>query len=355
MAINTTGNNDSVVGVTGVHPDNMGKGLLWDKATKTYYVAIDDRTLERDEFGRLKLRVSALEDNQLKLREDGLYQGSTARADLRNLYVANHGNDNNAGTREAPLRTIQAAIDKLEQGAGVYTIHLHENHTFDWVIASRPYASIYFKMYGSLTDSQFPESFPQNFYYRGYVAKNAPRPTIRVTVQERHGFIMRDWLICADAHFYGIKIDVYNKFEGYDDGSKSGSFGGFVGCKDLVELHGCILTEKTKSVPVGSGAGAYRDDVIVRCPLLSWIDTISPALPRLVESTFTSQISVISWTNGNLQGLGVFPNHESLIKTATAHQDMTRGMRQEIYDVVFDNATKSVFGMSLNWDIFANP
>ena len=51
MAINTTGNKDSVVGVTGVHPNNMGKGLLWDKATKTYYVAIDDRTLERDEFG----------------------------------------------------------------------------------------------------------------------------------------------------------------------------------------------------------------------------------------------------------------------------------------------------------------
>ena len=109
------------------------------------------------------------------------------------------------------------------------------------------------------------------------------------------------------------------------------------------------------SVPVGSGPGAYRNDAIVRCPKLSWIDTISPALPRLVESTFTSQISVRTWTNGNLQGLGVFPNHESLIKTATAHQDMTRGMRQEIYGVVFDDATKSVFGMSVNWDIFANP
>ena len=74
MAINTTGNNGSVVGVTGVHPDNIGKGLFWDEATKTYYVAIDDKMFERDELGRLKLRVSALEDNQLKLRDDGLYQ-----------------------------------------------------------------------------------------------------------------------------------------------------------------------------------------------------------------------------------------------------------------------------------------
>ena len=355
MAKNTTATGSMIDGVTVVHPDNIGKGIKWDEATKTYYVAIDERMFEVDEIGRLKLRVSALEDNQLKVRDDGIYQGGTARPDLQNLYVSNQGNDSNPGTREAPLQTIQAAIDKLEPGAGTYTIRLHENHTFDWVTASRPYASIYFKMYGPLTDSQFPEGFAQNAYYRGYVAKNAPRPTIRVTVKERHGFIMRDWLLCADAHFFGIKIDVYNKFEGYDDGSKSGHFGGFVGCKDLVELHGCILTEKTKAVPVGNGPGFYRDDVIVRCPTLMWLDTLSPALPRLVSSSYTSQLSVISWTNGNLQGMGVFPNHESQIKTATAFQDMTIGMRQQIYGVVFDDATKSVFGMSLNWDIFANP
>ena len=355
MAKNTTATGSTIDGVTVVHPDNIGEGLFWDENTKTYYVAIDDKMFERDEIGRLKLRVSALEDNQLKLRDDGLYQGSIVRPDLANLYVANHGNDSNAGTREAPLRTIQAAIDKLEHGTGTYTIYLHENHTFDWVTASRPYASIHFYMYGPLTDSQFPASFAQNAYYRGYVAKNAPRPTIRVTVQDRQGFIMRDWLHCADAHFYGIKIDVYNKFEGYDDGSKSGHFTGFADCRDLVELHGCILTEKTKAVPVGTGAGAYRDDVIVRCPTLVWTDTLSPVLPRLVASNYTTQISVISWTNGNLRGMGVFPDHESQIKTATAFQDMTRGMRQQIYVVVFDDATKSVFGMSLNWDIFANP
>lgn len=355
MAINTTGSGTTIDGVTVVHPDNIGKGLFWDEATKTYYVAIDDKIFERDELGRLKLRVSALEDNQLKLRDDGLYQGSTARPDLANLYVANHGNDGNAGTREAPLRTIQAAIDKLEHGAGIYTIHLHENHTFDWVVASKPYASIYFKMYGALTDSQFPEGFAQNAHYCGYIAKNAPRPTIRVTVQERNGFIMRDWLHCTDAYFFGIKIDVYNKFEGYDDGSKSGYFTGFVTCKDLVELNGCILTEKTKAVPVGNGPGAYRNDVIVRCPSLKWLDTLSPALPRLVSSIYTTQLSVISLSNDNLQGMGVFPDHESQIKKATAFQDMTRGMRQQISEVVFDDATKSVFGMSLNWDIFANP
>lgn len=37
MAINTTGNNGSVVGVTGVHPDNIGKGILWDEATKSVF------------------------------------------------------------------------------------------------------------------------------------------------------------------------------------------------------------------------------------------------------------------------------------------------------------------------------
>ena len=63
MAINTTGNGVTIDGVTVVHPDNIGKGLFWDENTKTYYVAIDDKMFERDELGRLKLRISALEDN----------------------------------------------------------------------------------------------------------------------------------------------------------------------------------------------------------------------------------------------------------------------------------------------------
>ena len=139
MAINTTGNNGSVVGVTGVHPDNIGKGLLWDPATKTYYVAVDDRTFEVDELGRLKLRVSALEDNQLKVRDDGVYQGSSAKPELRYLFVdAENGVDQHplqvkgAGTRQMPLRTLAYALTLRERyTSSIIYLREGQNHIYD--------------------------------------------------------------------------------------------------------------------------------------------------------------------------------------------------------------------------------
>ena len=338
-----------------VAPMNIGKGLLWDNASKTYYVAVDDRMFERDELGQLKLRVSALEDNQLKLRDDGLYQGSTARVDLRNLYVANHGDDKNVGTREAPLRTIQAAVDKLENIPANYTIWLHERHQFDWVNANKAFTNVIFRVYGATVDSQYPIAVPKNSYYRGHVAKNFPRPTINVRVNDRHNFIMRQNFTCASAKMEGIRIEIHNKFEGFDDGSKSGWFGGIIDASDYVQIHGCVINEASKSVPVGSGAGAYRDDVIFRANQIRWADSVHENLPQLVNSAYTSQFTIISWDNGNLKGMGEAPNHESLVKAGTPIEDMARGMRSKIYGVTLVESTKSIFGMTVNWDIFANP
>lgn len=115
-----------------VAPMNIGKGLLWDPATKTYYVAIDDRTFEVDELGRLKLRISALEDNQLKVRDDGVYQGNKSRPELASLYVdAINGIDQDplavvgAGTREMPLRTLTYALSLADPNT-IRAVFLHE-------------------------------------------------------------------------------------------------------------------------------------------------------------------------------------------------------------------------------------
>ena len=115
----------------------------------------------------------------------------------------------------------------------------------------------------------------------------------------------------------------------------------------------CILNEKTKAVPVGSGAGAYRDDVIFRSPIVRWIDSVSETLPYLVSSITTAQLVVATWNSGYLQGNGEKPNHEALVPSDTAFQVMTKGMRQKLEQVVFDDSTKTVFGINLNWDIFA--
>ena len=355
MAKNTTATGSVVDGVTVVHPDNIGKGLLWDHVTKTYYVAIDERMFEVDELGRLKLRVSALEDNLLKIRDDGIYQGGTARPDLQNLYVSNQGNDSNPGTREAPLRTIQAAVDKLENIPANYKIWLHEGHQFDWVYAVKSFTHVVFQVYGPTVDSQYPATVPSNVHYRGFVAKNFPRPTINVRVNERYNLIMREFLTCASIKVEGIKVDIHNKFTGFDDGSKSGWFAGVFNASEFVQIHGCIINEASKAVLGVSVTGSYRDDVIIRASQVKWIDSVYENLPHLVNSAYTAQFTIISWNNGNLAGMGEAPNHESLVKAGTPIEDMARGMRSKIHGITLVESTKSIFGMVVNWDIFANP
>ena len=339
-----------------VTPMNIGKGLLWDPATKTYYVAIDKRMFDVDELGRLKLRVSALEDNQLKMRDDGIYQGGTARPDLRRLHVANHGNDSNPGTREAPLQTIQEALNRLEDIVAWYDILLHENHQFEWVWSVKNNTRVSFRAYGPTVDSTYPDATNNNAYYRGYTAKTYPRPTINVRVRERNNYIMRDNFSARDINMYGLRVNIYNRFEGSDDLTKSGHFAGFINANDEMLIHGCILNEVTASDPSLFGR-VYRNDVVFRGPRLLWIDSICEKPPvYMLSSTFTTQLSPVVWAYPQLDGQGEKPNHDSLTKSSDPLKLVRAGFTTEnILNVVFYEPTKTVLGITLNWDIFANP
>lgn len=137
-----------------VAPMNIGKGFLWDPATKTYYVAIDERMFEVDELGRLKLRVSALEDNQLAVRDDGVYLGKTPE---QNAFFVDYinGNDDNNGTKEALLKSIITALSRVKHGTIGTTIFLKEGQTH--TIAHNNHiivpASVAFRPYGDIVDS----------------------------------------------------------------------------------------------------------------------------------------------------------------------------------------------------------
>ena len=134
MAINTTGSNGSVVGVTGVHPDNMGKGIKWNDTTKKYEVDVkEDSGIFINELGKLEVRVSGLEDNALRVIDGKLYYGTRARPELTTLYVdAINGVDQNplkvsgAGTRDMPLKTFVYA-NRVAEYNTTRTILLKEN------------------------------------------------------------------------------------------------------------------------------------------------------------------------------------------------------------------------------------
>lgn len=315
-------------------------------------VVVDNKTMVGNGNEQaLSVQLSKQPGNMLEARDDGLYYGQSAKADLVNLYVANHGDDNNIGTREKPLRTIQAAIDRTDNQQVIYTIWLHENHHFDWVYASRSNASYDFRTYGDIVDAQYPYAVPLNAYYRGHCAASYPRATINVRVEHRFDRIIRQFLHARSINFAGINLNVYNKFEGKDSKDISGSFTGIVSCLDSTDVSGCILTQKTKAVPL-TDAGAYRDDVIFHAPIIRWIDSkIEGEPPLFASSSYTNQISVMLWNSGQLKGYGQAPNHESLIPSGS-YETAARGIASHVQGVIINDNDKYVLGINFNYDVF---
>lgn len=301
----------------------------------------------------LKVKLSKQSGNMIEVREDGIYYGQAPKADLSNLYVANHGDDNNIGTREKPLRTIQAAVDRTENQQVRYNIHLHENHEFDWVYAYRGNASYTFSAYGDIIDSQYPDYTSKNAYYRGYCAKDYPRPVINVRVQHRDERIMRMYLSAESIVFRGLKLNIWNKFEGQDSKDISGFFTGIADCKNLIQVQACVVERKSKPVFL-TDAGAYRDDMLLRAPRIMWIDSKmigdTENFP-FASANYTSQISLVLWNSGHLHGYGEKPDHEALIPsgdTATAG----KGIASNCHSLIINDTDKYVLGINFNYDVF---
>ena len=128
MAINTTGNTGSVVGVTVVTPDNMGKGLVWNGATKQYYVsAKDSNGVKVNPDGSVGLALSPDAGNQIELRPNGIYLGTIPLQN--NFYVSLQGNDANDGSRNNPVQSLHRAYELIAEQPtkGWYNIFFSNN------------------------------------------------------------------------------------------------------------------------------------------------------------------------------------------------------------------------------------
>ena len=128
MAKNTTATGSTIDGVTVVHPDNIGKGIKWDEATKKYVVNVKAGSgIVINDDGELEVKLSNDPSNLVRIEDDGLYYGMKAKPKLENLYVdAVNGVDQNpdevqgAGTRDKPLKTVHYAVSLGEQGTERY-------------------------------------------------------------------------------------------------------------------------------------------------------------------------------------------------------------------------------------------
>ncbi|WP_439291455.1 hypothetical protein [Lonepinella koalarum] len=140
--------------------NTIGKGIKWNESTQQYEVAVaENQPIHVNDNNELEIRVSALEDNQLRILNGELYQGLQARPELENLHVdAVNGVDQNpfdvpgAGTREKPLKTIRYAV-LLKENYTNSNIYLHDSQ--DHIIDTEFNASIgdiNFLNYGEVFD-----------------------------------------------------------------------------------------------------------------------------------------------------------------------------------------------------------
>ena len=113
MAKNTTGSGTTIDGVTVVHPDNMGKSLVFDGMT--YNVKVGD-TLAVGEDGLVNVKLSPDSGNLLEARANGIGYWAVISEDKNTFFVdAINGNDANSGSREAPIKTINKALSVIAQ------------------------------------------------------------------------------------------------------------------------------------------------------------------------------------------------------------------------------------------------
>ena len=341
-----------------VAPSNMGKGLAYNETVKQYEVnAQDANGVKLNPDGTVGVALSKDGGNLLELRKDGIYYGNTAPEELRHLHVSSvSGNDSNNGTKESPLRTIQAAVDLLKDAPYRYYIWLKAGETFEWVNKEFDYTILTIGVYGA--EASYPYNVPSNVYYRGHLAKSFPRPVVRVQTKRWNDVMRRHSLVAKELTLLGIKFEIDNATQN-DDFNLSGHYAGFVNRLDgKTELQGCVINIVGKAT-YGAGAGVYRNDSLTRCKTLTLLhchtDTgINPFNDNTNFAYAYINPSVqYSESNGNgyLQGNGQAPDYE-----VYPTLDFVRSLNLQniAYNFAYDTNTKSLFGINVNFDIFQN-
>lgn len=142
--------------------------------------------------GKLSVLRSPDVGNLLEVRENGIYYGVVAQQE--NWYVDSFsGNDNNKGTKDAPLKTLHGLHKKLKNGTYTYNIYLKEGGTYPVMNTdTNEYANlfthlsavnaIYIRPYGDIYDGVInsQEQIAGNGgHYHPLAVKDLQRPTIQ--------------------------------------------------------------------------------------------------------------------------------------------------------------------------------
>lgn len=292
----------------------------------------------------LTVQLSKLGGNQLKKLDDGLYFGYQARPEDANLYVSSvSGNDANTGTRDKPLRTVHAALNRIAEVGlnGGYNIFLKcgEDHEFPHTRVWLPQAltTILFSWYG---DAKYPDErtvFNEGIIYNPMYAPDLNRPRLYYTDYNdaNLGIVYSGINTNGTLKVAHHGIDV--SYERYRAGGVVGA--GFY--HEELSFEGCIVRLPKVEVPLGSAS-------IVRLR--------SNKLMNLTDNVHNFLISDLTpsvWVFDMITEQGQSNKYPSYAHVSGNEKQVLKPTNICGLSEV-NIQTRTSFGFSTNWDIFNN-
>jgi len=321
MAINTTGSGATIDGVTVVHPDNMGKSLVFDGMV--YNVKVGD-TIAVGEDGLVNVKLSPDRGNLLEARANGIGYWAVIREDKNTFYVdAVNGNDANSGLRDAPIKTINKALSVIaqEDKAGECYIFLksQQNHRLLEIPTVNTKNRLIF-----ITYDEPKYGFGHTLFESNISALYADfkRANIIVERGEDSGGTYANTIIAPRMMFYGVNF--YQKF---GRGTKPYPTSHILIVERDVILWGCDIHQES-------------DGVAIRASQIN-----------LICSNYFN-----SGTTGKLTEVDSPPNI-FLAENGALRTSNIRTVKKSdfISPTQYDTATKRQFAFSTSWDFFNNP
>ena len=321
MAINTTGNGVTIDGVTVVHPDNMGKSLVFDGMV--YNVKVGD-TLAVGEDGLVNVKLSPDRGNLLEARANGIGYWEVISEDKNTFFVdAINGNDANSGSREAPIKTINRALQVIaqEDKAGECYIFLksQQNHRLLEIPVLITKNRLTF-----ITYDEPKYGFGHTLFERNVSALYPDFKQANIIVErgEDSTGTYANTIVAPRMLFYGVNF--YQKF---GLGTKPYASNHILIADDDIILWGCDIYQDS-------------DGVAIRA-----------SQTNLICSNYFN-----SGTTGKFTEVDTPPTI-FLAESNTLRSSNIRTVKKSefISPTQYDIATKRQFAFSTSWDFFANP
>ncbi|MGX2956428.1 hypothetical protein ACWIYZ_04970 [Ursidibacter arcticus] len=332
--------NDGAIPV--VAPMNMGKGLGWNTELKQYEINVNKGNgIVLNPDGTVGLQLSPDAGNQLELRPNGVFFGNIPKPENSTFFVSNSGSDSNNGSRETPLRTMHEALSRIANNKtnGYYRIYLHSGQTFSFpqtrVWLPQTLCQIEISYYN---DPKYPDNTQVKGIYRPYGAEDLKRPTLIFTdFDTEHSGIIYSGFETGGTFALGL----YGLNVRYDQ-LRAGGYAGLGFYHDKLIFEGCHIYLNSKSVGIGSAK-------VVRLRGNRLYNT-----SRNVYNLFVSDLTPNIWVFDPLDEQGIDPDGSLSFTPMKGNEKQVLYAETVVVLAAIDRNTKTTFGFTTNWDIFAN-